>query len=135
MAAPDRDIQELRTRLESSRWRIHQGLHAVEDKLNVSRKIRTEFKEHPLRWVAVSAGLGLVAAKVVPMLFGGKKQGFLGRLFSPLLRVAATAAIPLVAKKASAWMAEKGLSLPGITPNAAAPAETPASASSSLNTA
>jgi hypothetical protein len=116
MAAPEQNIQQLRTQLESSRWQMHNGIQRIEDQLNVSKRVRTEFKEHPMKWVAISAGIGLVAAKVIPLLLGGGKRGVMGRMLTPLLRAGAAAAVPLLAHKASAWAAERGLSIPGLTP-------------------
>lgn len=116
MAAPAQNTQQLRTQLESSRWQMHNGIQRLEDQLNVSRRVRTEFKEHPLKWVAISAGIGLVAAKVLPLLLGGRKRGVMGRMLTPLLRAGAAAAVPLLAHKASAWASERGLSIPGLTP-------------------
>jgi hypothetical protein len=116
MAAPaTNDIQRLRTQLESSRWQMHSGIQRIEDQLNVSKRVRTEFKEHPLKWVAISAGVGLVAAKLIPLLLGGRKRGVMGRMLTPLLRAGAAAAVPLIAHKASAWASERGLSIPGLT--------------------
>lgn len=111
------EIQELRTRLEASRWNIHHGLHQLEDKLNVSRRLRSEFKEHPVKWVAVSAGVGLVAAKLLPLLLGGRKRSWFGKMVSPLVRAAAVAAMPLLATKASEWMSQRGISIPGLVPS------------------
>jgi hypothetical protein len=116
MAAPANNTQQLRTQLESTRWQMHNGIQRIEDQLNVSKRVRTEFKEHPLKWVAISAGIGLVAAKVIPLLLGGGKRGVIGRMLTPLLRAGAAAAVPLLAHKASAWASERGLSIPGLTP-------------------
>ena len=116
MAAPANNTQQLRTQLESSRWQMHNGIQKLEDQLNVSRRVRTEFKEHPLKWVAISAGVGLLAAKIIPLLLGGGKRGVMSRMLTPLLRAGAAAVMPLLAHKASAWMSEKGISIPGLTP-------------------
>jgi hypothetical protein len=125
MAAPANDIQRLRTQLESSRWQMHSGIQRIEDQLNVSKRVRAEFKEHPLKWVAISAGVGLVAAKLVPLLLGGKKRGFMGRMLTPLMRAGAAAAMPMVAHQVSNWMAQKGLSIPGLTPMPVPPVNAP----------
>lgn len=125
MAAPANDIQRLRTQLESSRWRMHSGIQRIEDQLNVSKRVRTEFKEHPLKWVAISAGVGLLAAKLVPMLLGGRKRGVMGRMLTPLVRAGAAAALPIVAQQVSVWMANKGLSIPGLTPMPVPPVNAP----------
>ncbi|RBP47461.1 hypothetical protein DES53_101258 [Roseimicrobium gellanilyticum] len=116
MAAPANDIQRLRTQLESSRWQMHSGIQRIEDQLNVSKRVRTEFKEHPLKWVAISAGVGLVAAKLIPLLLGSRKRGVMGRMLTPLVRAGAAAAMPIVAHQVSNWMAQKGLSIPGLAP-------------------
>ena len=125
MAAPANDIQRLRTQLESSRWQMHSGIQRIEDQLNVSKRVRTEFKEHPLKWVAISAGVGLLAAKLVPMLLGGRKRGVMGRMLTPLVRAGAAAALPIVAQQVSVWMANKGLSIPGLTPMLVPPVNAP----------
>jgi hypothetical protein len=132
MAAPANDIQRLRTQLESSRWQMHSGIQRIEDQLNVSKRVRTEFKEHPLKWVAISAGVGLLAAKLIPLLLGGGKRGAMGRMLTPLLRAGAAAALPLVAHQVSNWMSEKGLSIPGLTPRAMPPEYAPEPSSAPL---
>jgi hypothetical protein len=141
MAAPANDIQRLRTQLESSRWQMHSGIQRIEDQLNVSKRVRTEFKEHPWKWVAISAGVGLVAARLIPLLLGGRKGGVMGRMLTPLLRAGAAAAMPLVAHQVSNWMAQKGLSIPGLSPmpvppvqaHETDPASMPASPSSTVS--
>jgi hypothetical protein len=125
MAAPANDIQRLRTQLESSRWQMHSGIQRIEDQLNVSKRVRTEFKEHPWKWVAISAGVGLVAARLIPLLLGGRKGGVMGRMLTPLLRAGAAAAMPLVAHQVSNWMAQKGLSIPGLSPMPVPPVQAP----------
>lgn len=119
------DIQRLRTQLESSRWQMHSGIQRIEDQLNVSKRVRTEFKEHPLKWVVISAGVGLVAAKLVPLLLGGRKRGFMGRMLTPLVRAGAAAAMPILAHQVSNWMSQKGLSIPGLTPMSMPPEVVP----------
>ncbi len=124
MAALARNnTQQLRTQLESSRWQMHNGIQRLEEQLNVSRRVRIEFREHPLKWVAISAGVGILAAKVLPLLLGGRKRGVMGNVLSPLVRAGVAAAMPLLAQKASAWMSERGLaiSIPGFTPVPAPP--------------
>ena len=117
MAAPaNNNTQRLRTQLESSRWQMHNGIQRIEDQLNVSRRVRTEFKEHPLKWVAISASVGLIAAKVLPLLLGGRKRSVMGRMLTPVVRAGVAAALPLLAHQASVWMSRKGLSIPGLTP-------------------
>jgi hypothetical protein len=132
MASPAQNTQHLRTQLESSRWQLHNGIQRIEDHLNVSKRVRTEFKEHPMKWVAISAGIGLVAAKVIPLLLGGGKKGVMGRMLTPLLRAGAAAAVPLLAHKASAWAAERGLSIPGLTPMPVPPSPVSAVPSSTV---
>ncbi|QIF00809.1 hypothetical protein [Roseimicrobium sp. ORNL1] len=95
---------------------MHSGIQRIEDQLNVSKRVRTEFKEHPLKWVVISAGVGLVAAKLIPMLLGGRKRGVMGRMLTPLVRAGAAAAMPILAHQVSNWMSQKGLSIPGLTP-------------------
>lgn len=68
MVADRSSIQELRTRLEVSRWQVYDGLQRLEDRLNVPRRLQTECKEHLVKWAAVSLGAGFVAAKAAPVL-------------------------------------------------------------------
>lgn len=103
------DIQELRTQLEASRWKMYDGIHHLEDQFNLSRRIRSEFGEHPVKWIVISAGVGLVAARLLPLLLGGGKKGWAGSVLSPLVRAAAVAAMPLLAQKASEYMTNHGL--------------------------
>lgn len=123
---PTDDIQELRTRIEASRWKMYDGIHELEDQFNFSRRIRSEFGQHPLKWTAISAGVGLAAAKLLPLLLGGKQKGWAGRVLSPLVRTAAVAAMPLLAQKASQYMTAHGLPTFGLDRMAPAAATAPA---------
>jgi hypothetical protein len=57
MASRQPDIQELRTRLEASRWQLYDGIQKLEARFNVPRRIRYELSAHPTKWITVSAGL------------------------------------------------------------------------------
>lgn len=98
MATHEPDIQELRNLLQLSRWQIHDTIHQVEEQLNVSRRIRTEVAEHPLKWVAVALGVGVVATKAVPLLLKVGSKRWLRQLVTSGVRLAAVAALPMLAQ-------------------------------------
>jgi hypothetical protein len=79
MVADPSNIQELRTRLEVSRWQLYEGIQRLEDRLNVPLRIQTQLAEHPVKWAAVSLGAGIVTAKATPFLLRAMGTGKLLR--------------------------------------------------------
>ena len=67
-------LQKPRTRLQTSRWQLHDGIHYLESKLNVPRRIRNELVEHPMRWSLAGVVVGLVAVAVPPLVLAGRGQ-------------------------------------------------------------
>jgi hypothetical protein len=66
MVEHQRNIQELRTELQASRWRMHDTLRRLEDQINLPRHLKAEVTAHPWRWVALTLGLGFITGATAP---------------------------------------------------------------------
>lgn len=94
MVAHGSNIQELRTQLQASRWQLHDTIQQLEDKLNVPRRIKNQVAEHPLTWVLLAVGAGMIAAGVVPLILRAGSRGWVRNLVTPALRIAIVATLP-----------------------------------------
>jgi hypothetical protein len=86
-------ITELKTRLAENRRRISESLDAIETRVNLPQRIKADFQASPAKWIALAAGAGFAAKKLLPVLF---------RLAHPTLtrsalHTATLAAMPLIA--------------------------------------
>lgn len=97
MALHQSDIQELRNRLQLSRWQIHDTFHQVEEQLNVPRRIKSEVAQHPVKWLALALGAGVVATKTLPLLMRAAQNRWLRQFITAGVRMAAVSALPLLA--------------------------------------
>jgi hypothetical protein len=99
MAQDDR-IDEIRTELEAARWDVFCSLDDVSRQLDLGARIRQSIRTEPWRWVAAIALTGLVAGKLVPLLFRRSARGWASQLGSQVARNAVAAAVPVLAAMA-----------------------------------
>jgi hypothetical protein len=107
MAARESDIQALRNQLQASRWQLHDTIHRLEDQFNVPRRVKSVVAAHPMKWLALAAAMGLVAARATPWFRHARSTKWMRRLLSPAVQAAMIKALP-----ASTRARGRGLSLP-----------------------
>jgi hypothetical protein len=84
MARPS-ETEALIARLEASRQRLGGEITALRSKLDLPARIRRQFGRRPWLWFGASAGLGLVASRMLRRRRRGKKRRRgLVRLLMPL---------------------------------------------------
>ena len=94
MVGHETDIQELRTRLQASRWRMHDTIQRLEDQIYVSQRIKNGVASHPLRWVALAMGVGLVTGAMGPWIMRLTDYKMIRKLPGLAFRIALIAALP-----------------------------------------
>jgi hypothetical protein len=100
MVASQSDIQELRTRLERSRWQLHDGIHQLESQLNgTPRLANSSHRSSSMRWMAVTMAAGLALVKMMPWLVHGTRQPWFRRLFPAVSRAALLIGLSTMAQK------------------------------------
>lgn len=85
-------IRELKARLAENRNRISQHFDAVENSVNIPKRMKTDFQAHPVKWIALAAGAGFAAKKLIPLVFRLTRPSLANQAF----RTAALTAMPLV---------------------------------------
>lgn len=91
-------IAELKMQLAQSRQRIDASLGAVEDRINLLQRFKSDLADHPLKWLGVAAGAGFVAQRLLPFAWRLARPSMVTSLLGPALRTAMIAAVPLVSE-------------------------------------
>ena len=100
MVEHKRDIQELRTELQASRWRMHDTMQRLEDQINLPRRLRTEVAAHPWGWVALTLGVGFIAATTVPWVLRITNYSMVRRLPGLAVKIAVMGALAALQRRA-----------------------------------
>ncbi len=107
MVANQSNIQELRTRLERSRWQLHEGIQQLESRLNgtphsvVSNSLH---RSSSLRWMALSMAAGLLMVKAMPWLVHGTKRPWFRRLFPAVTKAALLMGLSMMGQKQTRFL-------------------------------
>lgn len=90
MVASQSNIQELRTRLERSRWQLHEGIQQLESRLSggMPQPANTSHRSASVRRMALSMGAGLMLVRLMPWLVHGTKRRWFRRLFPAVTQAA-----------------------------------------------
>lgn len=101
MVANQSNIQELRTRLEISRWQLHDGIQQLENRLNGTSPRTASHRRDPrsMRWMALSIGAGLVMVKAMPWLLHGTSRRWFRRMFPGVARAALLIGLSMMNQK------------------------------------
>jgi hypothetical protein len=97
MPPSNANISELKAQLAASRSAIQISVQQVEDRLNVSKRIREDIQNSPIKWLTVGAGISYAAIKILPFAFRLTRKSWMIALVAPLLRTAIHTALPVVA--------------------------------------
>ena len=98
--AHDERIDEIRTKLEASRWDVFCGLEDLNRQLDFGARIRQSIRTEPWKWIAAVAVTGIVAGRLAPILVRRSAKGWASRLGSQVARHAVAAAVPMLAAMA-----------------------------------
>ena len=104
MAPRQPGIQELRTRLEASRWQLYDSVQRIGEGINIPRRLRSDLADHPIKWAAVSVGAGVVAAQILPWLLRRKGRSWAASILLPAIRTAGVAVIPMIVEAATHYL-------------------------------
>jgi hypothetical protein len=110
-------IPHLTDRLAASRSALHDSIEQIEDQLNVPKRIRQEVADHPLKWLALAAGVGYAGLRVVPLVLKLTRKTWISALLTPVVKTAAAAALPLAAETLSRALARREAPVPPPVPD------------------
>jgi len=126
MASPSTpSVAELTANLNASRAALRHSVTEIEDRLNVPRRIREEVASHPLKWIALGAGVGFAALKAIPLVLRLTRKTWAGALISPLVQTAAAMALPVAADALHRFMNGRNQTPPPVPPFRTLPPDLP----------
>lgn len=56
------DLAELVQRSEAARLKLGEAHHELKEKLNIPLRVKSSIKSQPMKWLGISAGVGLVGS-------------------------------------------------------------------------
>lgn len=99
MAANQSSIQELRTRLERSRWQLHEGIQQLESRLDGASHHSSLRRKQSMKRMALSIGAGLMMVRAMPWLLNGTSKRWFRRLFPGVARAALLIGLTMMNEK------------------------------------